>query len=227
MGAAGPGKKPDLAFACSSASLLGLDPFHQTFSPHKHPPKTGRPPGTRNRQQPVSPARNDVYFHTESKEGGGRMHSWASAKQPGRGGGLGGDKNPGGHVGPCPHVPFPAAGRLLPRARPARDVFGSTKRGVRGRQGAEGGSLSYKTRSQQALRNKSRVPEQPAPPPRTDRRWEGGGCSQRAGRAAPPMAGAGGRPRVSPHPVQNKYRLPGAAPGAERSRGGGKWWWGG
>lgn len=139
-------------------------------------------------------------FILKVKGGGGRCTAGLVQNSQAEVGGLGGDKNPGGHVGPCPHVPFPAARWLLPRARPARDVFGSTKRGVRGRQGAEGGSLSYKTRSQQALRNKSRVPEQPTPPPRTDRRWEGGGCSQRAGRAAPPMAGAGGAAACVPPP---------------------------
>lgn len=121
-------------------------------------------------------------------------------------------------MGPRPHVPFPAAGRLLPRARPARDIFGSTKRGLRGRWGARGraGSLSYKIRSRQALRNKSRVPELPAPPPRTDGSWEGGGwrgaaASEPAG-LLPRKARAGGQLRVSPQPVQKKYRLLGATP---------------
>lgn len=77
----------------------------------------------------------------------------------------------------------------------------------------KGGSLSYKTRSQQALRNKSRVPEQPTLPPRTDRRWEGGGCSQRAGRAAPPMAGAGGEAEcVPPTPRRRNTGCPGRPP---------------
>lgn len=82
-----------------------------------------------------------------------------------------------------------------------------------------GGSLSYKIRSQQALRNKPRVLEQPVLPPRTDGRWEGGGG--RGGAAAsepagllPPMAGAGGGAAVCvpPRPTQKKYRLPGLAP---------------
>lgn len=82
-----------------------------------------------------------------------------------------------------------------------------------------GGSLSYKIRSQQALRNKPRVLEQPVLPPRTDGRWEGGGGRgglQPASRpgCSPPWPGLGGGAAVCvpPRPTQKKYRLPGLAP---------------
>lgn len=187
------------------------------------PPRNGgTPPGTWSKQQPVSPARNDVYFHTESKGGGGRCTAGLVQNSQAEVGSWGGvTKTQVGTWDPLPMSPFPAAGWLLPRARPARDVFGSTKRGVRGRQGAEGGSLSYKTRSQQALRNKSRVPEQPTLPPRTDRRWEGGGAASEPAGLLLPWLQPGGRLRVSPPPRAEEIPAVRSDPGAECSRGGG------
>lgn len=68
------------------------------------------------------------------------MHSWASAKQPGRGA-RGVTKTQVGTWHPVP-MSLPSCCVAAPQGPASeRDVFGSTKRGVRGRQGAEGGEF--------------------------------------------------------------------------------------
>lgn len=130
----------------------------------------------------------------------------------------------GAHGTPSPR-PLPGCGAAAPGG-PAGDVFGSTKRGwgARGVPGGGllevfflgGGILSYKIRRQQALRKRPRGTE----PPGTEGGGHGG-CSQRAGRAAPPVERAGTPPVcvLPPHRAKKKNRNTGCPGGPRGARG--------
>lgn len=94
------------------------------------------------------------------------------------------------------------------------------------------GSLSYKIRSQQALRNKPREPELPALPPRADGGWEGGGgmgaaASEPAGLL--PRGQGWGAAACPPPPGAEEIPAARGGPrkGAEYFWGDGKRWQGG